>query len=83
MFQGRAEFDGKPPVGDEDQTYHVKIGTPAGACSAPHRTKGRHHDHVPGKRKGVSSVCKLILQRNKARRKAALFAGFSGAQCSK
>ena len=25
VLQGRAEFDGKPPVGDENQTYHLKI----------------------------------------------------------
>jgi hypothetical protein len=83
VLQSRAELDGKPPVGDEDQTYHVKIGTPAGAYFTPYRTKGRHHDHVPGKRKGATDACKYILQRSSAHRKAALSAGFSSAQCSK
>jgi len=44
----------------------VKIGTPAGARFASHRTKGRHHDHVLGKRKGVKGVCSYISQRSKA-----------------
>jgi hypothetical protein len=57
MFQCCAELDREPPVGDENQTYHVKIRTPAGACLTPHRTKGRHHDHVLGKRKGVTDAC--------------------------
>jgi hypothetical protein len=82
MFQGRAELDGKPPVGDENQTYHVKNGTPAGAL-ASHRTKGRHHDHVPGKRKGVGGTRKYILRRGKTRPKVALLARFFRAQCSK
>ena len=37
VFQRRAKFDGEPPVGDKNQAYHLKIGTPAGAaCAPPH-----------------------------------------------
>jgi hypothetical protein len=36
---------------------------------APHRTKGRHHDHVGGKRKGVGGLRKNISQRGMKGRK--------------
>jgi len=39
VFQGRAEFDGKPPVGNEYQANHLEVGTPAGAC--PHWVAAR------------------------------------------
>jgi metal-dependent hydrolase (beta-lactamase superfamily II) len=41
-----------------------------------------HHDHVGGKRKGVTGVCKHILQRSKMPRKVALAAGIVRAQRS-
>ena len=35
VLQGRTKLDGKPPVGNEYQTYHLEIGTPAGAVPLP------------------------------------------------
>ncbi len=32
VLQGRAEFDGKPPVGHQNDTYHLRE-TPAGAAA--------------------------------------------------
>ena len=51
VFQRRAELDGKPPVSNEYQANHIEIRTPADAVPRA-ATKGGHHDHVPGKRKG-------------------------------
>ena len=40
VLKGRAEFDGKPPVGNEYQSYHWKIGNSGRRIWRPTARKG-------------------------------------------
>ena len=64
VLQRRAELDGKPPVGDENETDHRELPAGASGCTA---RKGAHHDHPKPERKGLSWLLAMMLHCGKRR----------------
>src|SRR5207237_6505658 len=83
VFQGRAECDGKPTVGNENQAYHVKIGTPAGAYSRPTARKGAIMTMCGASARGSRKRRYIFRSAIGKAKKSELSARFCGAQRSK
>ena len=83
VLQGRAELDGKPPVGNENQAYHLKIGNSGRRVLRPTARKGAIMTMCGASARGWRRAANIFCSAVRRTKKWHYWPEFCGAQCSK